>query len=160
MLLKCENFQNVGAFKFRGAWNAINCLSDAEREAGILTHSSGNHGQAVARVCQILGIEAVVVMPYNSYELDFFEDYSKETGGTEPTPEPEPAPKPKAAKYVAPTPSTRGGQDKGQPTYSRADISQFYKDLAHGKLAHLSPEEIKKREKDFYNAMSVGRVTD
>lgn len=43
--LKCENFQRVGAFKFRGAFNAISRLSDSEKRAGVITHSSGNHAQ-------------------------------------------------------------------------------------------------------------------
>jgi threonine dehydratase len=53
----------MGAFKVRGAWTAITRLSDAERARGILTHSSGNHGQAVAFVAQRLGLRAVIVMP-------------------------------------------------------------------------------------------------
>ena len=48
VLLKCENFQKVGAFKFRGAINAVLQLDDAERRAGVITHSSGNHAQALA----------------------------------------------------------------------------------------------------------------
>src|SRR5215475_1579479 len=48
VVLKCENFQVVGAFKFRGAMNALLQLSDAERAAGVVTHSSGNHAQALA----------------------------------------------------------------------------------------------------------------
>jgi threonine dehydratase len=46
--LKCENFQRVGAFKFRGAYNAISQLSEAQKKAGVITHSSGNHAQGVA----------------------------------------------------------------------------------------------------------------
>lgn len=61
--LKCELWQPMGAFKVRGAWTAITRLSDAERARGILTHSSGNHGQAVAFVAQRLGLRAVIVMP-------------------------------------------------------------------------------------------------
>ncbi|MFK7885761.1 MAG: pyridoxal-phosphate dependent enzyme [Gammaproteobacteria bacterium] len=68
VFLKCENLQNVGAFKFRGAYNALSQLSDAQRAAGVLTYSSGNHGQAVARVGQLLGIETVIVMPDNAPE--------------------------------------------------------------------------------------------
>jgi threonine dehydratase len=66
VFLKCENFQNVGAFKFRGAYNALSRLSPAQRRTGVLTYSSGNHGQAVARVGQMLGIPVVVVMPHNA----------------------------------------------------------------------------------------------
>ncbi len=66
MFLKCENFQRVGAFKFRGAYNAISQLSAAERARGVLTYSSGNHAQAVALVCRILGCPAYIVMPENA----------------------------------------------------------------------------------------------
>jgi threonine dehydratase len=61
--LKCESFQRAGAFKFRGAYNAISKLTDAERKRGILTYSSGNHGQAVALASGLLGTKATVVMP-------------------------------------------------------------------------------------------------
>ncbi|MCA9966428.1 MAG: pyridoxal-phosphate dependent enzyme, partial [Anaerolineales bacterium] len=61
--LKCENFQRVGAFKFRGAYNALSQLSDAEKAAGVITHSSGNHAQGVALAAKLLGIAATVVMP-------------------------------------------------------------------------------------------------
>jgi threo-3-hydroxy-L-aspartate ammonia-lyase len=60
---KCENLQRAGAFKFRGAFNAISKLDDGQRRNGVITFSSGNHGQAVALVCQLLGIHATVVMP-------------------------------------------------------------------------------------------------
>ncbi len=63
MFLKCENLQRVGAFKFRGAYYAISRLTEAEKSRGIVTYSSGNHAQAVALVCQILKIPAVIVMP-------------------------------------------------------------------------------------------------
>ena len=66
VLLKCENFQRVGAFKFRGAYNAISQLSEAEKARGVITYSSGNHAQAVALVSRILGIEATIVMPNNA----------------------------------------------------------------------------------------------
>lgn len=61
--LKCEFAQPMGAFKIRGAWTAITRLAPEDRARGILTHSSGNHGQAVAWVAQRLGIRAVIVMP-------------------------------------------------------------------------------------------------
>ncbi len=64
--LKCENFQRVGAFKFRGAYNAISQLSAEERARGVITYSSGNHAQAVALACQLLGVTAHVVMPDNA----------------------------------------------------------------------------------------------
>jgi len=60
---KCENFQKVGAFKFRGAFNAISMLSDEQKKHGVITHSSGNHAQAVALAASILGIDATIVMP-------------------------------------------------------------------------------------------------
>ncbi|HEC40932.1 MAG TPA: pyridoxal-phosphate dependent enzyme, partial [bacterium] len=60
---KCENFQRVGAFKFRGAYNALSMFSLDEKERGVVTHSSGNHAQAVALAASILGITAIIVMP-------------------------------------------------------------------------------------------------
>jgi threonine dehydratase len=60
---KCENFQRVGAFKFRGACNAVWSLSDAEAAHGVVTHSSGNHGAALALAAQTRGIVAHVVVP-------------------------------------------------------------------------------------------------
>jgi threonine dehydratase len=63
VLLKCENFQRVGAFKFRGAMNALLLLGDAERAAGVVTHSSGNHAQALALAGRLLGVPVCVVMP-------------------------------------------------------------------------------------------------
>src|SRR2546423_5704594 len=61
--LKLENLQPMGAFKIRGAYNAISRLPPAARRQGVITYSSGNHGQAVAYAAQLLGIRAVVVMP-------------------------------------------------------------------------------------------------
>jgi threo-3-hydroxy-L-aspartate ammonia-lyase len=63
IFLKCENFQQVGAFKFRGAMNAVLQLGAAERQAGVVTHSSGNHGQALARAGQLSGVPVCIVMP-------------------------------------------------------------------------------------------------
>jgi len=63
---KCENFQKVGAFKFRGATNAILSLNPEERKKGVATHSSGNHAQALALAAKMLGIKATIVMPHNS----------------------------------------------------------------------------------------------
>jgi threonine dehydratase len=60
---KAEHLQHVGAFKFRGAYNALSRLSAAQREAGVLTFSSGNHAQAVALAGRLLGIDTTVVMP-------------------------------------------------------------------------------------------------
>lgn len=64
--LKCENFQRTGAFKFRGASNAVLSLSDAEAARGVATHSSGNHGAALAEAARLRGIPAYVVMPENA----------------------------------------------------------------------------------------------
>jgi threonine dehydratase len=63
LFLKCENLQRAGAFKFRGAYNAIARLSPGERERGILTYSSGNHAQAIALASRLLGARATIVMP-------------------------------------------------------------------------------------------------
>lgn len=63
MFLKCENLQRAGAFKFRGSFNAVSRLDDAEKARGVLAYSSGNHAQAVALVAGILGIGATIVMP-------------------------------------------------------------------------------------------------
>ncbi|MGO9466371.1 MAG: pyridoxal-phosphate dependent enzyme [Isosphaeraceae bacterium] len=64
--LKCENFQKVGAFKFRGAINAVLQLGDDERRSGVITHSSGNHAQALALAGKLLGVPVTVVMPRNA----------------------------------------------------------------------------------------------
>lgn len=63
VFLKCENFQRMGAFKFRGAYNAISRLTPEEATRGVITYSSGNHAQAVALAGRLLGIKTVVVMP-------------------------------------------------------------------------------------------------
>ncbi|MEO1007417.1 MAG: pyridoxal-phosphate dependent enzyme [Planctomycetota bacterium] len=64
--LKCENLQHTGAFKIRGATNALCSLDDDARERGVLTYSSGNHAQAIARAGASLGIATVIVMPCNA----------------------------------------------------------------------------------------------
>jgi len=64
--LKCENFQRVGAFKFRGAINAVLQLGDDERRVGVITHSSGNHAQALALAGKLVGVPVTVVMPRNA----------------------------------------------------------------------------------------------
>lgn len=66
VFLKCENFQKVGAFKFRGACNAVFLLSDEEAARGVSTHSSGNHAQALALAARLRGIPAYIVMPNNA----------------------------------------------------------------------------------------------
>ncbi|MCJ2022578.1 threo-3-hydroxy-L-aspartate ammonia-lyase [Methylobacterium sp. E-065] len=63
LFFKAENLQRAGAFKFRGAYNAISALSEAERARGVITFSSGNHAQAVALACRLLGAPATIIMP-------------------------------------------------------------------------------------------------
>ncbi|MHA6795546.1 pyridoxal-phosphate dependent enzyme [Pseudonocardia bannensis] len=67
--LKCENLQRIGAFKFRGAYNAMSRLSPAQLRRGVVTYSSGNHAQAVALAARVLGSTAVIVMPEDSPPL-------------------------------------------------------------------------------------------
>jgi threonine dehydratase len=66
LFFKCENFQKIGAFKARGATNAVFALDDATAKRGVATHSSGNHGTALARAAKLRGIPAHIVMPKNS----------------------------------------------------------------------------------------------
>jgi threonine dehydratase len=66
VFLKCENFQRIGAFKMRGAINAISQLSEEQKKKGVITHSSGNHAQAVALSAKLLNINATIVMPKTS----------------------------------------------------------------------------------------------
>jgi threonine dehydratase len=63
---KCENLQKTGSFKFRGALNAVSSLPNAEQTRGVITHSSGNHGQALALAARLYGMRATVVMPENA----------------------------------------------------------------------------------------------
>ena len=63
VFLKCENFQRMGAFKFRGAYNAISNLSPEQKQAGVIALSSGNHSQAVALSGKLLGVKTTIVMP-------------------------------------------------------------------------------------------------
>ena len=66
---KCENFQKIGAFKMRGATNAILSLHPDDRLSGVATHSSGNHAQAIALAAKLVGIKAFIVMPKGSPEV-------------------------------------------------------------------------------------------
>ena len=66
VLLKAESLQPIGAFKIRGAYHAISTLTPEERARGVVTHSSGNHAQGVARAARLLGTRAVIVMPSNA----------------------------------------------------------------------------------------------
>lgn len=69
LFFKCENFQKVGAFKFRGACNAVFSLSEEDARKGVATHSSGNHAAALALAARMRGIAAHIVMPDNSPEI-------------------------------------------------------------------------------------------
>jgi len=87
IFFKCENLQKVGAFKFRGACNAVFSLSDAEAANGVATHSSGNHAQALALAARLRGIPAYIVMPSNapSIKKAAVEDYGAVIRFCEPT---------------------------------------------------------------------------
>jgi len=78
VFLKCENFQRIGAFKFRGVCNKLLQLDDKDRKKGVITHSSGNHAQAVALASSILGIKSTIVMPNNAPKVKV--DATKEYG--------------------------------------------------------------------------------
>lgn len=84
---KCENFQKVGAFKFRGASNVVQSLSDKQALKGVVTHSSGNHAAALALAAGIRGIEARIVMPSNapSVKRAAVEGYGGQITSCEPT---------------------------------------------------------------------------
>jgi threonine dehydratase len=69
LFFKCENFQKIGAFKARGATNAVFMLDDASAKRGVVTHSSGNHGTALARAAKLRKIPAHIVMPKNSAKV-------------------------------------------------------------------------------------------
>jgi len=89
LFFKCENFQKVGAFKARGATNAVFALDDETAQRGVATHSSGNHGAAVARAAKLRGISAHIVMPSNSAKVKIraAEGYSAQVVFCEPTEE-------------------------------------------------------------------------
>ena len=69
LFFKCENFQKVGAFKFRGATNAVLNLTEGQRAAGVVTHSSGNHAAALAHAAVMRGVKAYIVMPSTAPEV-------------------------------------------------------------------------------------------
>ena len=79
LFFKCENYQRMGAFKFRGAYNAIALFTDAQRAAGVLTFSSGNHAQAIALSARLAGIRATIIMPSDAPALKV--QATKEYGG-------------------------------------------------------------------------------
>jgi threonine dehydratase len=68
VFFKCENFQRMGAFKFRGAFNALSKFGEAQRKAGVVAFSSGNHAQAIALSARLLGMPATIVMPHDAPE--------------------------------------------------------------------------------------------
>ena len=85
VFFKCENFQRMGAFKFRGAYNALAQFTPAQRRAGVIAFSSGNHAQAVALSARILGMPSVIVMPQDSpaAKLAATRDYQSGQAGSE-----------------------------------------------------------------------------
>ena len=87
LFFKCENFQKVGAFKARGATNAVFALDDETAQRGVATHSSGNHGAAVARAAKLRGVPAHIVMPSNSAKVKVraVESYGAQVVFCEPT---------------------------------------------------------------------------
>lgn len=89
LFFKCENFQKVGAFKFRGATHAVGELSNENARKGVATHSSGNHAQAVALAAKLRGIPAHIVMPENApkVKVSAVRDYGAEITFCEPTQE-------------------------------------------------------------------------
>src|SRR5213080_1426238 len=89
LFFKCENFQKIGAFKARGATNAVFSLDDETAQRGVATHSSGNHGAAVARAAKLRGIPAHIVMPSNSAKVKIraVESYGAQVVFCEPTEE-------------------------------------------------------------------------
>ena len=86
IFFKCENFQKIGAFKIRGAMNAVLSLPDEKRKRGIATHSSGNHAQAIAYAAREVGVKAFIVMPDNSpkVKVDAVQGYGAEIFFCEP----------------------------------------------------------------------------
>ncbi|MEX0944318.1 MAG: pyridoxal-phosphate dependent enzyme [Balneolaceae bacterium] len=87
LFFKCENFQKVGAFKFRGACNAVLSLKESDGKKGIITHSSGNHAQAVALAARTMGYHATIVMPKNAprVKVNAVNDYGAKILFCEPT---------------------------------------------------------------------------
>ncbi|MBL9202057.1 MAG: pyridoxal-phosphate dependent enzyme [Opitutaceae bacterium] len=87
LFFKCENLQQVGAFKARGAANAVFALTDADARRGVCTHSSGNHGAALARAARLRGIPATIVMPANApaVKIRNVESYGARVALCEPT---------------------------------------------------------------------------
>jgi threonine dehydratase len=78
--LKLENFQKTGSFKFRGAFNAVSCLSPEQKKRGVTTHSSGNHAQALSLAAKMARVKVVVIMPENApkIKVEATKDYGAE----------------------------------------------------------------------------------
>lgn len=87
VFLKCENYQRAGAFKFRGAYNAISLLSKGQKERGVIAHSSGNHAQALSLAASIQDVRCTIVMPSNSpsVKVEATKGYGAEVVFAEPT---------------------------------------------------------------------------
>ena len=87
LFFKCENFQKVGAFKFRGAFNAVASLKEEELKKGVATHSSGNHAAALALSAKMHGVKAYIVMPHTAPAIKkkAVEGYGAEIVFSEPT---------------------------------------------------------------------------
>jgi threonine dehydratase len=85
VFFKCENFQRMGAFKFRGAYNALAQFTPEQRHAGVIAFSSGNHAQAIALSARLLGMPSVIVMPHDSpaAKLAATRDYQRGQPGSE-----------------------------------------------------------------------------
>jgi len=85
VFFKCENFQRMGAFKFRGAYNALARFEAAQRRAGVIAFSSGNHAQAIALSARLLGMPSVLVMPQDSpaAKLAATREYQRDQPGSE-----------------------------------------------------------------------------
>ena len=83
VFIKCENFQRMGAFKFRGGFNALSKLSESQKQAGVVAYSSGNHAQAVALSARILNIPNTIFMPHDAApsKLAATQDYGAEVIG-------------------------------------------------------------------------------
>jgi len=87
LFFKCENFQKMGAFKMRGAINAVMQLSETQKEKGVITHSSGNFSQAISLTAKKLGVKAYVIMPSNAAQVkkDAVKSYGVDVIECEPT---------------------------------------------------------------------------
>jgi len=133
LYFKCENFQKMGAFKMRGAVNAIQQLSAAQKQAGVVTHSSGNFAQAVSLAARNLGVQAYIVMPTNapSVKKAAVRDYGGIISECEPTLEAREAKSQEIAKETGATflhPSNDLNVILGNAT-ATAELLEDYSDL-------------------------------